>query len=97
MASRWPRRRVLRISEGADGFGAVGREQGIDGAEHAVQLVPRAAAQTLAACLDGVACPPVHGGQEQVVHLDDLVQQRLAGFNQVTRDQCITLWLGEAA
>ena len=75
----------------------IGRDQRIDGAEHAVQPVAGAAAQTLALIFDRIACPAVHADEEQIVHLDDLVEQRLAGLDQIAGDECVTLGLGEAA
>ena len=53
--------------------------------------------RSLALRFDRVACPAVHAGQEQVVHLDDLVEQRLAGLDQIAGDQRVALGLGEAA
>ena len=61
-----------------------------------MQTVTGAAAQGLAALLDGVAGFAVHRGQEQVVHLDDLVEQRLAALNQIAGDQRVAFWPGEA-
>ena len=90
------RRRVLPIAERGDALRAVGRHQRIDGAEHAVQAVACAAAQALAPFLDRRARPAVHAGQEQVVHLDDLVEQRLAGLDEVAGDERVALWLGKA-
>ena len=90
------RRRVLRVAERLDGLRAVGRHQRVNGAEHAVQAVAGAAAQDLAPLLDRRARPPVHAGQEQVAHLDDLVEQRLAGLDQVAGDEGVALRLGEA-
>ena len=90
------RRRVLRIAEHCDGLRALGRHQRVDGAEPPVQPVTRTAAQALALLLDRRARPSVHAGQEQVVHLDDLVDQRLAGLDQVAGDERVALGLGQA-
>lgn len=88
---------VLRVTEGADGLSAAGRDQRIDGAEHAVQPVSGLATQALALSFDRVARPSVHGGQEQVVHVDDLIEQRLARFDEVACDERVALRFGEAA
>jgi len=90
------RRRVLRVAERSHALRAVGRHQRIDGAEHAVQPVARTAAQAFAPFLDRRARPSVHAGQEQVVHLDDLVEQRLAGLDEVAGDERVALRLGKA-
>ena len=90
-------RRAQRIAEGGDGLRAIGRDQRIDGAKHAVQPVAGAAAQTLALIFDRIARPAVHAGEEQIVHLDDLVEQRLAGLDQIAGNQRVALRLGEAA
>src|SRR5208282_4692187 len=38
-----------------------------------------------------------YAGQEQIVHLNDLVEQRLARLDQIAGNQRIALRLGEAA
>ncbi len=76
---------------------AIRRDQIIDGAEHAVQSVAGAAAQTLTLFFDRTARPPIHADEELVVHLDDLIDQRLAGFDQIAGDQRIALRFGETA
>ena len=57
--TRWPPRstfrRAQRIAEGGDGLAAFGRHQRINGAEHAVQAVAGAAAQTLALIFNRIA------------------------------------------
>src|SRR4051812_45507452 len=79
---RW----VLLVTERIDALRAIGRDQRVDGAEHAVQPVARPAAAGLALLFSRVARPPVRAGQEQVVHLDDLIEQRLARLDQVALD-----------
>ena len=89
--------RIQRLAEGGDCLRAVGRNQRIDGTEHTVQPVPGTAAQTLALVFHRIARPAVHADQKKVVHLDDLVDQSLAGLDQIAGDERITLRLGEAA
>ena len=90
------RRRVQCLAQGADGLRAIRRHQRIDRAEHAVQPIAGVAAQGLAARLDGGARAAVHAGQEQVVHFDDLVEQRFAGLDQGAGDERVALGLDEA-
>jgi hypothetical protein len=44
-----------------------------------------------------MARPAVHVDQEQIVHFDDLVEQRLASAGQIAGDEGIALRFGEAA
>ena len=76
---------------------AIGLDQGINAAEHAVQPVAGAAAHDLAALLDRGAGLTIHRGQEEIVHLDDLVEQGLARLDQVAGHECVTLGFGEAS
>src|SRR5215831_16130239 len=46
-------------------------------------------AQKLALLLDCIAGPPRQSGQEQVIQLDDVVEQRLAGLDQITGDKSV--------
>src|SRR5271156_1275427 len=80
-----------------DGLRSVGRHQRIDRAEHAVHPIAGAAAQAFAAYLDSGARSAVHARQEQVVHFDDLIEQRLASLDQRARDKRVTLGLGETS
>ena len=77
--------------ERGDGLLAIGLNQRIDRAQHAVHTVTGLAAQALALFLDSVTCPPGHAGQEQIVHLDNVVEQDFADFDQVAGDQRVTL------
>ena len=88
---------VHHVAESTDRLLLVGFDQGVDAVEHTVQSVAGAAAQAFAAQLDRRTRPTVHPGQEQVIHLDDLIEQRRAGLHQIAGNQCVTLGLGEAA
>jgi len=61
-----------------------------------VQPVASTAAQALALPFNRIARPSVHPGQEQVVHLDDLVEQRLARLDEVAGDERVALRFGKA-
>lgn len=65
---------VHLVPEHADGLFRIGLGQGVNAAEHAMQPVAGASAHGLAALLDCAAGLAVHRGQEQIVHLDDLVE-----------------------
>ena len=56
-----------------------------------------AAAQAFAAYLDSGARSAVHARQEQLVHFDDLIEQRLASLDQRAGDKRVTLGLGETS
>ena len=78
-------------AERGDSLIAVGINQRVNSAEHATQTVAGLTAQSLSLFLDSVARPPGHAGQEQIIHLDDMVEQKLAGFHQITGDQRVSL------
>ena len=46
---------------------------------------------------DRTARPPIHADEELVVHLDDLIDQRLASFDQIAGNKRVALRFGEAA
>ena len=69
----------------------------INGAEHAVQSVAGAAAKTLALFFNRTTRPPIHADEELIVHLNNLVDQGLAGLDQIAGNERVTLWFGEAA
>jgi len=73
-------RRAQRIAERIERLPAIGRNQLVDGAEHALQAVAGAALQGLALLLHGIARQPVHVREKLIVHFDNLIDQRLAGF-----------------
>ncbi len=87
--------RVHRLSKGVDRLILVCRGQGIDAGEHLVQPVAGPPAHRLALLFDGGPGFTVHPGHEQVVHLDDLIEQGFAGFNQIASNQSRALWPGK--
>ena len=89
--------RTQRIAESVECLRALGRDQFIDGAEHAVQSVAGATAKTLALFFDRTARPPIHANEELIVHLNNLIDQRLAGFHQIAGNERVALRFGEAA
>jgi hypothetical protein len=89
-------RRIDRLTEGRDGLVAVGLGQGVDSAEDAIQAGPGAPPQRAFPGLHRAVGTPVHGGQELVVHLDQLVEQAFARLDQGADDECVAFRLGEA-
>src|SRR5262249_38179035 len=89
-------RSIDRGAERSDGLITVGVDQRVNSAEHTTQTIAGLTAQSLALSLDRVARPPRHTGQEQIVHLDDVVEQKLAGFHQIAGNQRVTLGGREA-
>ena len=90
-------RRIDLLAEGLNGLFSIGCNQRVHGAEHAIHPRTGLAAQNALLGFDRVAGAAVHAGQELVIHLDQLVEQCLARLNEVTGDERIALWLGEAA
>ena len=88
-------RRIDGLPEGRDGLVAVGLGQRLDGAEDAVHPGLGAAAQRLLLGLHGVVGAAVHPGQELVTHLDQLVEQALARFDQGADDERVAFGLGK--
>jgi hypothetical protein len=76
---------------------SIGRNQRVHGAEHAIHPRTGLAAQHALLGFDRVARTAVYAGQELVIHLDQLVEQGLARLDEVTGDERIALWFGEAA
>jgi hypothetical protein len=88
-------RRIDGLPEGRDGLVAIGLGQCLDGAEHAVHPGLGAAAHRLLLGLHGVVGAAVHPGQELVAHLDQLVEQALARFDQGADDERVAFGLGK--
>ena len=88
---------VLCLAKVGHALLTIGRCQGIGGAEDALQPVAGTTAEALTLPFDRITCFAVHGGQEQFVHGDDLVEQRRLGFDQVAGDKGVAFGFGEAA
>jgi len=69
--------RTQRITEGVECLRAIGRDHSSMAPRYAVQSVAGAAAKTLALVFHRTTRPPIHADEELIVHLDDLVDQRL--------------------